>query len=633
VRFHAKPPVNGRELTADDARYTFEHIVTEKGSANVSMFRAIAKIEALDRYSVKFTLKEPFAWFLDMIANPMAGAIIARECVEKFGDLKKPEAVIGTGPWMLETYRPNVSLTLVRNPAYFVSGLPYIDRVEMFVDEDNASRLAAFLGGKYDLGWEFPGTINRSDWVQLVEPLKKRRPDLKTAEFPSNVVNLIDMRTDKPPFSDVRVRQAVSLAIDRKGMIDATLEGIGAVNGPLPAALSDWALPIAELGEGAKYYRHDPAEAKRLLAAAGHPNGLPASICFATYGSTMLVDTMQLLLKDLKAVGIGAVLDQKEYGAYQATCRLGKFDSMVFGPLTPFLEPDSFLFGQYYTGEPRNRSHVNDPALDDLLVRQRRTADPKGRREVINQIERHLAKQQYYVAAPSGTYVSVWDAALKNYGPNLGYDYGGRLVAPGSIGRAWGHQAWPVLPVVATSGFSLELEQEQEQHAGERQSQHPNGILPMGRLSRGPGQFVPFIPALLDVVRDALRDPSFFFGMEVARRRLRLPDLADEGGRTKRLGIDAGNDLAVHGSDCTREELLGKAEATRGLPPAPGLSVRGGRGGLSAGSPASCGRDCGTILRPPRVRTEHPSESSEARLPCTRSSASAGRAGRGAPET
>jgi len=429
VRFHAKPPVNGRELTAEDVRYTFEHILSEKGSANVSMFRAIGKIEVVDRYTVKFALKEPFAWFLDMIANPMAGAIIARECVEKFGALKKPEAVIGTGPWMLDAYRPNVSLTLVRNPAYFVAGLPYIDRVEMFVDEDNASRLAAFLGGKYDLGWEFPGAINRSDWVQLVEPLKKRRPALKVAEFPSNVVNLIDMRTDKPPFSDVRVRQAVSLAIDRKGMIDATLEGIGAVNGPLPAALSDWALPIAELGEGAKYYRYDPAEAKRLLAAAGHPNGLPASVCFATYGSTMLVDTMQLLLKDLKAVGIGATLDQKEYGAYQATCRLGKFDSMVFGPLTPFLEPDSFLFGQYFTGEPRNRSHVADPALDDLLVRQRRTADLKSRREVINQIERHLAKQQYYVATPSGTYVAVWDAALKNYGPNLGYDYGGRLVA------------------------------------------------------------------------------------------------------------------------------------------------------------------------------------------------------------
>ena len=320
--------------------------------------------------------------------------------MEKFGDLKKPEAVIGTGPWMLDSYKPNQSLTLVRNPHYFVPGLPYIDRVEMTVDEDNASRTAAFLAGKYDLGWEFPGTINRSDWIQISDTLKKRRPTLRTAEFTSNVVNDFSMRTDKPPFNDVRVRQAVSLALDRKDIIDATLEGVGVVNGPVAAALTDWALPIDQLGEGAKYYRYDPAEAKRLLAAAGHANGLPVSVCFATYGSTQLVDQMQMILKQLKDVGIDAKLDQKEYGAYQASCRVGKYDSMAFGPLTPFLEPDNFLFGQYYTGEPRNRSHVKDPMLDDLLVRQRRVSDVKARREVINEIQRHLAKQQYYVHAP-----------------------------------------------------------------------------------------------------------------------------------------------------------------------------------------------------------------------------------------
>ena len=428
VRFHAKPPVNGRELTADDVRYTFERTLTEKGSTNASMYRSIAKIDAPDRYTVRFTLKEPFAWFLDHVANPMAGGIVARECVEKFGDLKKPEAVIGTGPWMLESYKPNQSLALVRNPHYFRAGLPYIDRVEMVVDEDNASRIAAFLAGKYDLGWEFPGAINRSDWVQIADTLKKRRPGLRTLEFPSNVVSDFSMRTDRPPFNDVRVRQAVSLAMNRQEIIDATLEGVGAVTGPVPAALTDWALPVDQLGEGAKYYRHDPAEARRLLAAAGHPNGFPVSVCFATYGSTQLVDTMQLLMKQLKDVGIDARLDQKEYGAYQASCRIGKYDSMAFGPLTPFLEPDNFLFGQYYTGEPRNRSHVKDPALDDLLVRQRRTADPKARRDVINEIQRHLARQQYYVHAPTGTYVAVWDGAVKNYGPNLGYDYGGRLV-------------------------------------------------------------------------------------------------------------------------------------------------------------------------------------------------------------
>jgi peptide/nickel transport system substrate-binding protein len=427
VRFHAKPPVNGRELTAEDVKYTFERMLTETGS-NASMYRSIAKVEAVDRYTVRFTLSEPFAWFLDMVASPMAGGIVARECVEKFGDLKKPEAVIGTGPWMLESYKPNVSITLVRNPAYFVAGLPYIDRVELLVDEDNASRMASFLAGRYDLGWEFPGAINRTDWVSIKDRLRQTRPSLRTLEFTSNVVNDLAMRTDQKPWSDARVRQAVSLALNRREIIEATLEGEGVVNGPMAAALTDWALPIDQLGEGARYYRHDPAEGKRLLAAAGYPNGFPASICFNSYGSTVLVDTVQLVIKHLKSVGIDAKLDQKEYGAYQASCRLGKFDSMVFGPLTPFLEPDNFLFGQYYTGEPRNRSHVKDPALDDLLVRQRRAMDVKARRDIINDIQRHLAKQQYYVHAPTGTYIAVWEGALKNYGPNLGYDYGGRLI-------------------------------------------------------------------------------------------------------------------------------------------------------------------------------------------------------------
>ncbi len=429
VRFHAKAPVNGREVTAEDVRYTVEQFLTVKGNANAYMLRSLDKVEAVDKYTVKFTLKEPFAWFLDMLANPMAVAIIAKECVDKFGDLKKWEAVVGTGPYMLDSYRPNIGMTLVRNPNYFLPGLPHIDRIEMSVDEDNASRMSSFLAGKYDLGWEFPGTINRTDWVQIKDNLKQKRPHLRTAEFPANVMSHISMRADQKPFSDVRVRQAISMAIDRQGIIDAVAEGVGVTNPAVPAALKDWAIPINQLGEGAKYLKHDPAEAKRLLAAAGYPNGFPGTICFTTYGSTVLVDSMQLILKQLKDVGIDAKLDTKEYGAYISSCFNGKFDSMTYGPQTPFLEPDSFLFGQYFPGETKNQSHINDPVVADMLVRQRRTFDPAKRREVIFDIQRHLAKQMYYVSTNSGVYVAVWENAVKNYGPNLGYDYGGRLLA------------------------------------------------------------------------------------------------------------------------------------------------------------------------------------------------------------
>ena len=429
VRWQNKPPVNGRELTADDVVFSVHHFLTVQGNANAYMLKSVDKVEALDKYTVKFTLKESFVWFLDMLANPHAVAIVAREVVDKHGDLKKWESVVGTGPWMLDSYRPNVGLAYVRNPNYFQSGLPYIDRIEATVDEDNASRMAAFLSGKYDLGWEFPGTINRVDWVQIKDTLKQKRPKLQTVEFPSPVMSHISMRTDQKPFSDVRVRQAMSLAIDRKAIIEAVFEGVGAMNPAVPAALKEWSIPFDKLGDGAKYYRHDPAEAKRLLAAAGYPNGFPGTMCFTTYGSTILVDSLQLVQKDLKAVGIDVRIDQKEYGAYIATCFYGKFDSMTYGPQTGFLEPDNFLFGQYYPEELKNQSHIVDNKVAEMLVRQRRTFDQAKRREIIYDIQRHLATQQYYVQIPSGVYIAVWEGALKNYGPNMGYDYGGRLMA------------------------------------------------------------------------------------------------------------------------------------------------------------------------------------------------------------
>ena len=429
VKWHNKPPVNGRELTADDVVFSVNHFLTVKGNANAYMLKAVEKVEAPDKYTVKFTLKEPFVWFLDMISNPHAVAIVAKEVVEKHGDLKKPETVIGTGPWMLDSYRPNVGLTYVRNPNYFVQGLPYIDRIEATVDEDNASRMAAFLSGKYDLGWEFPGTINRVDWVQIKDTLKQKRPKLQTVEFPSPVMSHVSMRTDQKPFSDVRVRQAMSMAIDRQAIIEAVLEGVGSMNPAVPAALKEWSIPFDKLGEGAKYYKYDLAEAKKLLAAAGYPNGFPGTMCFTTYGSTILVDTRQLVQKYLEADGIDVKIDQKEYGAYIATCFYGKFDSMTFGPQTGFLEPDNFVFGQYYPEELKNQSHINDPVVADMLVRQRRTFDVAKRREIIYDIQRYLAKQQYYVQMPSGIYIAVWEGALKNYGPNMGYDYGGRLMA------------------------------------------------------------------------------------------------------------------------------------------------------------------------------------------------------------
>jgi peptide/nickel transport system substrate-binding protein len=427
VKWHPKPPVNGRELTAEDVRYSLERFMTVPGNPLASTLRMVERVEAPDASTIRITLKEPFAWFLDMLAAPMNVAIVAKECVERFGDLKKAEACVGTGPWMLDAYKPNQSLNFVRNPSYFVAGLPYIDRVETTVDEDAASRMSSFVAGKWDIGYE-GGFVFRTEWMQIRDALRQRRPNLKVTDVLTSIFSHLSMRVDQPPFNDVRVRRAISLALDRQAIMDATSEGTGSFNPPIPAGLKDWSLPIAQLGEHARWYKHDLAEARRLLAAAGHPNGFPVSLCFTTYGSAILIDQAQMILKQLKDAGIDARLDQKEYGAYISTCFLGKLDSMGFGPQTTFLEPDGYL-QQYVPGGARNQSHVDDPVATDMIARQRRTPDPTKRREIIHALQRHLAGQQYYVAIHSGLSVACWDGALKNYGPNLGFDLAGRLTA------------------------------------------------------------------------------------------------------------------------------------------------------------------------------------------------------------
>jgi len=120
VHWHQKPPVNGRELVAEDVKFTFDRFRTEKANPLRYMLEPVDRIEVVDRYTVQFRLTEPYVWLVDMLANPRMW-IIAREAVEQFGDLKKAESAIGTGPFLLERYEPNVKTVFTRHPAYFLT--------------------------------------------------------------------------------------------------------------------------------------------------------------------------------------------------------------------------------------------------------------------------------------------------------------------------------------------------------------------------------------------------------------------------------------------------------------------------------------------------------------------------------
>lgn len=217
------------------------------------------------------------------------------------------------------------------------------------------------------------------------------------------------------------------MAIDRKAILEATAEGVGEMNPPVPAALKDWSIPWDQLGEGAKYYEHNPAEAKRLLQEAGHGKGWEATIDFFHYGSQELQDMAQMIIKYLGDVGIKATLNQKpSYAAYIASSYLGQFEHMVFGPQLPALEPDNFL-QQYHPNSRKNQSHVSDPFVTDQVEIQRRTLDEGKRRQIIYDLQRYLAKQQYYIQLASGNDPAAWDATLEGFRPNLGYGYGERF--------------------------------------------------------------------------------------------------------------------------------------------------------------------------------------------------------------
>src|SRR5215467_13588043 len=103
VHWHNKPPVNGRELVAEDVQFTFQRFLTEPGNPERQLLESVDRVEVVDRYTEKFLLNEPFVWLLDVLANAMCMWIIAPEVVEKYGDLKKVETAIGTGPFLLES--------------------------------------------------------------------------------------------------------------------------------------------------------------------------------------------------------------------------------------------------------------------------------------------------------------------------------------------------------------------------------------------------------------------------------------------------------------------------------------------------------------------------------------------------
>jgi len=298
VKFH-----NGRELVASDVVYSYERMKDPNlGSVARAYFTKVDKIEAVDNYTVKFTLSSPDAVFL-MYTTSTYAAIVPREVVEANGNLNN--VVCGTGPFRFKEYIPGNRVVLEKNPDYFIPGEPRLNTLTYAIMPDESARLNALRTGAIHLTTLAPTNV----------PLVKNNRDIVVMDYLSPNYDYMGFNLNAAPFNDVRVRQAISLLIDRKEIVSAIYDGYAEVTGPVPVSMGKWAVSVANN----EFYTPNVDRAKALLRDAGYPNGFDMKI---TAGITKYTsDEAQLIVSQLAKGGIRAEIVMMETAQYVAAWR------------------------------------------------------------------------------------------------------------------------------------------------------------------------------------------------------------------------------------------------------------------------------------------------------------------------
>ncbi|MGE0599821.1 MAG: ABC transporter substrate-binding protein [Dehalococcoidia bacterium] len=405
-------PTNGRALTSKDVLYAFDRYLNFEKSVHKTGLAFTDKIEAPDDNTVVITTKAPYADTISYLGGNLGAWISPKEHAES------PEAatkMVGSGPFTMTELQTGVSIKWKKNASYFDSPYPYFDDLTAFGVSDLQKRVADFSSKQVDLTWLF-----------LPDPrdqVKKNRPDAKFEET-QGIGGYIYLRTDKPPFNNKLVRQAISMALDRKAIRDAISGGEG-----VPDQLYFVGYPFArqpkDLPQG-KYWEYNLAEAKKMMSAAGvgEINTTWSHADVTAYGQEYL-DTATLAQAQLKEIGINITDNIQPYANYISTTYQGNYEGMGHSPraVSYFLD----FITERFTMKPKrgriNLSYVTDPALEDLMDKQRSQLKLEERLQTVKQIEELVAEEQYEIYFSTDTRSYFWNPDIQNYRPTAWFPY------------------------------------------------------------------------------------------------------------------------------------------------------------------------------------------------------------------
>ena len=374
AKFH-----NGDPLTSADVKFTFERILNVDGSVARSLFTDIDHVDTPDDRTAVFVLKQPNVTILPYMASANASIVSQKVAQANGNDLSKKEAAIGSGPFKLAEWVPDNYMLLQANTDYFISGLPYLDGIRINVVPDQAGLIAALRTKAADMA-----IIEDARAAQSLRQEEGVTLDAR----PSPNYNLLFVNTKRPPFDNVKVRQAMSYAIDRQQIVDAVALGEGDITGPIAPALTQFALPTSQYPS----YTRDVARARQLLQEA-NVGPIQFTMLTETSEPAYARDIAQLVQQQLSEVGITMNIELLEFNQWVERWLKADFD-MAPGLNGGQADPDYYVFRYFTTdGNLNFVTSYQNQTVSDAIKQARTTTDVARRKQLYQTVQTTLVDE------------------------------------------------------------------------------------------------------------------------------------------------------------------------------------------------------------------------------------------------